>query len=186
MAAQAIRPRDLSELQVDPRSFDFTGMTAAALADFQPYLDANEQDEAAAAQIVGTGPQHDADLDTLLQAASAAADITQSQDVVQSQTDLHNAADGEQAMQNDLAAIDVTGVGYVEHLTPPVKVPKQWWDVPTGDVLITTRALFFQLFQFWPADKPIPKGWVLVTQDEITASGAPAQNGSANTTQAGG
>jgi hypothetical protein len=186
VATPAIRIRDASELQLEQRNSDFTGMTAQALADFQPYLDANEQDEAGLTQIAGSGAAHDAALDDAVNTAANAAGFTISGDVVQSQTDLHNSASGRTALANQVSAIDLTGQTFVQNLAAPMQVPKQYQHPPPGDVLITKMTPLGRYYNYWPANKPLPPGFTLVSQAELDSLGSAGQNAQANSTQAGG
>jgi len=186
MGASPIIPTpDLTRLNLAQTQFGYADMAAQMLVDFQPYMDANEQDEIAMTGIVGDSSGPSGDIASDVGDAANLAGYTVNNGVVQAASGLANAAPGEQAMQNEYNQIDVSGASFVENLQGFIPPPEQFTHVPPGDVLITWEGREGQHWKFWPADKPLPKGTRLVTQAEIDATLNGTGNELANTTQAG-
>jgi len=175
----------VSELNTSVLPAYYTPAVASMLADFQPYMDANEQEETALTGVVGGISSTGTDLASGVGDAANAAGYQINNGVVQAGGDLHNAGPGENAMLNKQTGIDLSGATFVENLQGFIPPPMQYTHVPQGDVLITWEGREGQHWKFWPADKPLPKGTRLVTQAEIDATLNGTGNELASTTQAG-
>lgn len=186
MSVGPIRIRDQSELQLDRGSHDFTGMTATALTDFQPLIDANEQDENGLVQTAGDG-------EILITAAEGevgnVADANGNLpkgSLDQEYQDLTGSAPGRTSMLNSAGSLDLSGPTFVQHLQAPIIVPKHYQSPPPNDNVIARASGKKEQYKFWPKNKPTPMGWIVVSAAELQAG---ALSGAAETpedTQAGG